>query len=98
MCLQIRRDCISDSGSMRNGLVRAATTRPRGDRLASVSAPARTATSAPVESAAEAHGRYERAFAGLEPPFAFVDLEAMWSNAADMLRRARGKPIRVASK
>ena len=31
-------------------------------------------------------------------PFAFVDLDAMWSNAADMLRRAAGKPIRVASK
>jgi D-serine deaminase-like pyridoxal phosphate-dependent protein len=42
--------------------------------------------------------RYESAFAELDPPFAFVDLDAMWSNSADMLRRARGKPIRVASK
>ncbi len=42
--------------------------------------------------------RYETAFAGVEAPFAFVDLDAMWSNSADMLRRAAGKPIRVASK
>lgn len=42
--------------------------------------------------------RYESAFAQLDPPFAFVDLEAMWANSADMLRRAGGKSIRVASK
>ncbi len=42
--------------------------------------------------------RFEQVFAGVEPPFAFVDLDAVWSNAADMLRRASGKPIRVASK
>jgi D-serine deaminase-like pyridoxal phosphate-dependent protein len=42
--------------------------------------------------------RYEVAFAGLEAPFAFVDLDALWSNAAEMLGRASGKPIRVASK
>jgi D-serine deaminase-like pyridoxal phosphate-dependent protein len=42
--------------------------------------------------------RYEVAFAELDPPFAFVDLDAMWSNSADMLRRAGGKPIRIASK
>jgi D-serine deaminase-like pyridoxal phosphate-dependent protein len=41
---------------------------------------------------------YEAAFEGLDAPFAFVDLDAMWSNAAEMLGRARGKPIRVASK
>jgi D-serine deaminase-like pyridoxal phosphate-dependent protein len=34
----------------------------------------------------------------VEAPFAFVDLDAMWHNAANMLRRAGGKPIRVASK
>ena len=39
-----------------------------------------------------------RAFAELDPPFAFIDLDAMWTNSDDMLRRARGKPIRVASK
>jgi D-serine deaminase-like pyridoxal phosphate-dependent protein len=42
--------------------------------------------------------RYGTAFAELDAPFAFVDLDAMWSNSDDMLRRARGKPIRVASK
>jgi D-serine deaminase-like pyridoxal phosphate-dependent protein len=44
------------------------------------------------------HERYEAAFADRDAPFAFVDLDAMWWNAADMLRRAGGKPIRVASK
>jgi len=41
---------------------------------------------------------YEGAFAAVEAPFAFVDLDAMWANAQDMLRRASGKPIRVATK
>jgi D-serine deaminase-like pyridoxal phosphate-dependent protein len=49
-------------------------------------------------SPADRHARYEVAFADLDPPFAFIDLEAMWSNSADLLRRAAGKPIRVASK
>ncbi|MEA2400495.1 MAG: hypothetical protein QOK00_898 [Thermoleophilaceae bacterium] len=40
----------------------------------------------------------ERIFAGVDAPFAFVDLDAMWSNAAEMLARAGGTPIRVASK
>jgi D-serine deaminase-like pyridoxal phosphate-dependent protein len=44
------------------------------------------------------HERYERAFGDRDAPFAFVDLDAMWSNAAEMLGRAGGKPIRVASK
>ena len=42
--------------------------------------------------------RLERATAELEPPFAVVDLDAFWRNAADMERRAVGKPIRLASK
>jgi D-serine deaminase-like pyridoxal phosphate-dependent protein len=41
---------------------------------------------------------YEETFAAVEAPFAFVDLDAMWANAAEMLRRAGGKPIRVATK
>ncbi len=45
-----------------------------------------------------AHARLERATAGLQAPFALVDLDAMWANAADMERRAGGKPIRLASK
>jgi D-serine deaminase-like pyridoxal phosphate-dependent protein len=42
--------------------------------------------------------RYEQAFADLDAPFAFVDLDAMWSNAGQLLSRAVDKPIRVASK
>jgi D-serine deaminase-like pyridoxal phosphate-dependent protein len=52
-----------------------------------------------VNSAAEqSHARYEGVFAEVEAPFAFVDLDAMWANAGQMLERAAGKPIRVASK
>jgi D-serine deaminase-like pyridoxal phosphate-dependent protein len=59
-----------------------------------------TATStrpAPAAPAGE-YERFKRATAGLDPPFAIVDMEAFWTNAADMLRRAGGTPIRVASK
>jgi D-serine deaminase-like pyridoxal phosphate-dependent protein len=42
--------------------------------------------------------RYERACAALDAPFALVDLDALWANAASMVARANGKPIRVASK
>jgi D-serine deaminase-like pyridoxal phosphate-dependent protein len=42
--------------------------------------------------------RYESIFAELEPPFAFVDLDAVGANADQMLARAGGKPIRIASK
>jgi D-serine deaminase-like pyridoxal phosphate-dependent protein len=42
--------------------------------------------------------RYNAATAGLEPPFAAIDLAALRANAADMTRRAAGKPIRLASK
>jgi len=42
--------------------------------------------------------RYETIFGQLDPPFAFVDLDAVRANGEDMLRRAAGKPIRVASK
>ncbi len=40
----------------------------------------------------------ESIFAGVDAPFALVDLDAMWSNAREMLVRAGGTPIRVASK
>jgi D-serine deaminase-like pyridoxal phosphate-dependent protein len=46
----------------------------------------------------QSHQRYERIFAAVEAPFAFVDLDAMWANAEAMLERARDKPVRVASK
>jgi D-serine deaminase-like pyridoxal phosphate-dependent protein len=42
--------------------------------------------------------RLERATAELQAPFALVDLDALWANAADMERRAAPKPIRLASK
>jgi D-serine deaminase-like pyridoxal phosphate-dependent protein len=45
-----------------------------------------------------AYERYRRAFEDRDAPFAFVDLDAMWANADEMLSRAGGKPIRVASK
>ena len=48
--------------------------------------------------AARSWDEYQAAFAGRDAPFAFVDLDAMWSNAREMLDRAAGKPIRVASK
>ncbi|MEA2409596.1 MAG: hypothetical protein QOC77_157, partial [Thermoleophilaceae bacterium] len=47
---------------------------------------------------AAAHARYETAFEGRDAPFAFVDIDAMWANADEMLARAGGKPIRVATK
>ena len=46
----------------------------------------------------QSHERYERIFAEIEAPFAFVDLDAMWANADAMLERAGRKPIRVATK
>uniref|UniRef100_A0AAU2ACQ9 Amino acid deaminase/aldolase n=1 Tax=Streptomyces sp. NBC_00093 TaxID=2975649 RepID=A0AAU2ACQ9_9ACTN len=42
--------------------------------------------------------RYDRATAHLDAPLAIVDLEAFDANADDLVRRAAGKPIRVASK
>src|SRR4051794_20096326 len=42
--------------------------------------------------------RLERACGDLDAPFALVDLGALWANADDMVRRAAGKPIRLASK
>ena len=58
-----------------------------------VQAPARGAASPEEE-----YSRLERATADLDPPFALVDLDAFWWNAQDMLRRAAGKRIRLASK
>lgn len=47
---------------------------------------------------ARSHEQLETIFAEVEAPFAFVDLDAMGANAEEMLGRAGGKPIRVASK
>jgi D-serine deaminase-like pyridoxal phosphate-dependent protein len=46
----------------------------------------------------ELKARYDAAFAGVAPPFAFVDLDAMRRNAAAMVAQAGGLPIRIASK
>lgn len=46
----------------------------------------------------EQHARLERATAELDAPFAAVDLDAFDHNRADLVRRAAGTPIRLASK
>jgi D-serine deaminase-like pyridoxal phosphate-dependent protein len=56
-----------------------------------------TPTPLPLPTPLEAYERFESVFGGRQAPFAFLDLDAVWANAADMLRRSRGKPIRVAS-
>jgi D-serine deaminase-like pyridoxal phosphate-dependent protein len=60
------------------------------------SASAGTATRPPTP--AQAYERLERATAALQAPFALIDLDAMNANARDLVRRAGGKPIRLASK
>ena len=42
--------------------------------------------------------QWDAATAAVQPPFAVVDLDAFDANAADLVRRAAGTPIRVASK
>jgi D-serine deaminase-like pyridoxal phosphate-dependent protein len=42
--------------------------------------------------------RYDAIFGEIEPPFAFIDLDAITQNAATMLAAAAPKPIRIASK
>jgi D-serine deaminase-like pyridoxal phosphate-dependent protein len=42
--------------------------------------------------------RYDRLTAGIDPPLAIVDLDAFDRNAADLVRRGAGYPIRVATK
>ena len=44
------------------------------------------------------HEELEAIFSRLDAPFAFVDLDAMWANGRQLLERAAGTPIRVASK
>jgi len=64
-------------------------------------APERTEAPGSVVVAAvhgEDYARLERATAGLQAPFALIDLDALQANAADLERRSAGKPIRLASK
>lgn len=49
-------------------------------------------------SARAAQSPLDRATAHLDAPLAVVDLRAFDANAADLVRRSKGKPIRVASK
>jgi D-serine deaminase-like pyridoxal phosphate-dependent protein len=66
---------------------------------ASPSTGAATPPASPAPSSREqAYERLERATAGLQAPFALIDLDAMNANARDLVRRAGGKPIRLASK
>ncbi|MEV7179304.1 amino acid deaminase/aldolase [Kitasatospora sp. NPDC093679] len=51
-----------------------------------------------MSGAVSDRSRYDRATAHLDAPFAIVDLAAFDANAADLVRRAGGKPVRVASK
>lgn len=51
-----------------------------------------------MNSPAADRARYDRATAHLDAPLAIVDLDAFDANADDLVRRAAGKPIRVASK
>jgi D-serine deaminase-like pyridoxal phosphate-dependent protein len=52
-----------------------------------------------VQNAPEqSYAHYEDVFAEVEAPFAFVDLDAMAANMAEMRGRSGEKPIRVASK
>lgn len=60
--------------------------------IAVVSAP-ETDVGAPADRA-----RYDRATAHLQAPLAIVDLDALEENARELVRRAGGRPIRVASK
>lgn len=53
---------------------------------------------APAASPAADRARYDRATAHLDAPVAIVDLDAFDANADDLVRRAGGKPIRIASK
>jgi D-serine deaminase-like pyridoxal phosphate-dependent protein len=46
----------------------------------------------------DGYAGYNAATADLDPPLAVVDLDAFDRNAADLTRRAAGRPIRVASK
>ena len=52
---------------------------------------------APALARERSYEELEAICADLDAPFALVDLDAMWSNAREMLGRARGTPIRVAS-
>ncbi len=51
-----------------------------------------------TEARERGYEELERIFEGVDAPFALVDLDALWANGDEMLARAQGTPIRVASK
>ena len=59
-----------------------------------------TAAATPLETRGRerSYEELEAIFAGVDAPFALVDLDAMWANGGALLDRAQGTPIRVASK
>jgi D-serine deaminase-like pyridoxal phosphate-dependent protein len=75
---------------------------PTGPTASSSTAPGRSGgpggPGAPPVAPEPDWDRLEAATSALSSPFAVVDLPAFWANAADLVRRAAGKPIRVASK
>jgi D-serine deaminase-like pyridoxal phosphate-dependent protein len=58
---------------------------------------ARRAVSDPAALEAQ-RARYDTIFEAVQPPFAFLDLDAMRANADAVLAQANGLPIRIASK
>ena len=52
----------------------------------------------PDPGSERARARLDEATADLDPPLAVLDLDALDANAADLVRRAGGTPVRVASK
>lgn len=52
----------------------------------------------PASGPEQARTRLDDATADLDPPLAVLDLDALDANADDLVRRASGKPVRVASK
>ena len=52
----------------------------------------------PGSDAPTERARLDAATAHLDPPLAVVDLDALDANADDLVRRAAGRPVRVASK
>lgn len=92
--------CVARLGAAKDGTI--ANVEEGGERLSSLVMPVTHPAGARVQgsgASADAElARLERACEGLDAPFALVDLQALWANADDLTRRARTKPIRVASK
>jgi len=85
---------VADAPTQADARTQAAAA-PEATGSAASGAPARPADRAHLDAGYE---RLERATAGLQAPFAIVDLDALQANAGDLERRAAPKPIRLASK